>query len=237
MTTRSELVCAWSGIAFAAVCLAGFYPFANFIPPISPNLSGADVAAIYRDNTMPMRVGILLIMTSAGFMCPFVAAIALQMKRIEGELSPLTYAQIGAGAIAALIFVFAAVFWTGAAFRPERDAELIRLLNDLGWITLLMTFGPFIIQNFSLGLCVLSDKREHPILPRWVGYYNFWVGVLFIPGGLLTFFKTGPFAWDGLFVWWVPFLVFFTWYLIMFGVLLGAIKRHARIAGVAPATT
>ena len=109
----------------------------------------------------------------------------------------------------------------------DRAPEMIMLLNDLAWITLLMTFAPFIIQNFSLGLCILSDPRDRPILPRWVGYYNFWVGVLFIPGGLLTFFKTGPFAWDGLFVWWVPFLVFFSWYLVMFSILRAAVKQQS----------
>ncbi len=235
MNTRGELVCVWSAIAFAAMCLVGFYPFANFIPPISPNLGATDVASIYQSNTLSMRFGVLLIMTSAGFVCPFVAALAMQMKRIEGRTGPLTVAQISAGSLTALVFVIAAVFWTAAAFRPDRGPEMIQLLNDLGWITLLMTFAPFIIQNFSLGLCILGDPRDAPVLPRWVGYYNFWVGVLFIPGGLLTFFKTGPFAWDGLFVWWVPFLVFFTWYLVMFNILRVAVNEQRRSGGAAQA--
>ena len=237
MNTRNQMVCVWSAIVFAILCLVGFFPFANFIPPISPSLSSEEVAAIYLDNSLSMRFGILLIMTSAGFMCPFVAALAVQMKRIEGHTSPLAIAQISAGSLGALIFVFAAVFWTGAAFRPERDHELIMMLNDLGWITLLMTFGPFIIQNFALGLCILGDTHEVPILPRWVGFYNLWVGILFIPGGLLTFFKTGPFAWDGLFVWWIPFLVFFTWYLVMFYILRNAVKQQARAGEAALAST
>ena len=91
-----------------------------------------------------------------------------------------------------------------------------------------MTFAPFIIQNIALGLCILSDKQAEPIFPRWVGYYNLWVAVLFVPGGLLTFFKTGPFAWDGLFVWWVPFAVFFSWYIAMPFILMGAIKQQAQ---------
>ena len=85
-----------------------------------------------------MRLGILLIMSSAGFICSFAAALAVQMKRIEGDLAPIfTFAQLGAGCISTLVFVFAGVFWTGAAFRPDHDPELTRMLNDLGWITLL----------------------------------------------------------------------------------------------------
>jgi hypothetical protein len=56
---------------------------------------------------------------------------------------------------------------------------------------------------------------------------------LFIPGGLLTFFKIGPFAWNGLFVWWIPFLVFFTWYLLMFYMLRIAIIEQGKEADTA----
>ncbi len=136
--------------------------------------------------------------------------------------------ELGSGSVTCMIFVFAGVFWTGAAYRPDHDPELTRLLNDIGWITMLMTFAPFIVQNISLGLCILSDKREEPIFPRGIGFYNLWVAVLFVPGGMLTFFKTGPFAWDGLFVWWIPFSVFFTWYLFMSYIMLGVVKKQAR---------
>jgi len=62
------------------------------------------------------------------------------------------------------------------------------------------------------------------------------VGVLFVPGGLLTFFKTGPFAWNGIFVWWVPFLVFFSWYLVMFVMLRKAILKQAAETSAATST-
>ena len=55
-----------------------------------------------------------------------------------------------------------------------------------------------------------------------------WVGALFVPGGLLTFFKHGPFAWNGLFAFWIPLLTFFAWYLLMFVFLRKAIIDEAR---------
>lgn len=234
MNVRSQLICAWSAIAFAAMSLVGLL-LADFIPPISPNLGAEAVAAIYQDGTLSKRLGILLVMTSGGFICPFAAVLAVQMKRIEGEVSPFTYTQLGAGCVASLVLVFTGVFWTAAAFRPDFDPALTMLLNDLGWIMILMTFAPFIMQNIALGLCILGDTRPEPVFPRWVGYYNLWVAVLFTPGGLLTFFKTGPFAWDGLFVWWIPLLVFLTWYLLMFVMVLGVIKREAAIEPAAVA--
>ena len=56
MNIRNQLVCAWSAIGFAVICLAGFL-FADLpIPPISPNLSAEEVAAIYSENTLSMRL-------------------------------------------------------------------------------------------------------------------------------------------------------------------------------------
>ena len=225
MNQRAEMVCVWSATVFAALALIGFI-VADYIPPMSPNLSAEEVAAILRENTLSMRFAVLLIMTSGAFMCPFAIAITMQLRRIEGGLGPYSLAQACAGSITALIFVIASVFWTAALFRPDAPVTTIRMLNDLGWITALMTFGPFIVQNILIGLCILSDRSESPVLPRWVGYYNLWVAVSFAPGGLLTFFKTGPFAWDGLFVWWIPFVVFFSWWILMFIVIRSTVKKQ-----------
>jgi hypothetical protein len=54
------------------------------------------------------------------------------------------------------------------------------------------------IQNFAIGTAILSDRSN--ILPRWVGYMNFWVALSFVPDVLAYFFKAGPFSWRGLFV-------------------------------------
>jgi hypothetical protein len=227
MNIRSQLICAWCSIAFAVVFTIGLWPLANFLPPMSPDLSAVDIAAIYKENTLTIRFGALVMMSSAVLMVPFLAVIATQIKRIEGEHSVLTVAQISGGTIGVVVFLVATVAWTTAAFRPDRSPELIMLLNDFGWIFFLMTFGTFVVQDFAVGFAILGDKGPDPIFPRWLGFYNLWVGVLFMPGGLLTFFKVGPFAWDGIFVWWLPFLVFFSWYLVMFAMLRKAILKQA----------
>ena len=238
MNTKSQMACVGCGAAFTVLFPIGLWPLANMMPPIPPSLTADEVAAIYQGNTLSIRFGVLLMMSSVALMAPFVAVIATQMKRIEGDGSVLTFAQLSAGTMNLLAFIMPTVCWTAAAFRPERDPELIMLLNDLGWIVFLMTFGTFIAQNFCIGFCVLSDKREHPILPRWVGFFNFWVAVLFIPGGLLTFFKVGPFAWNGLFVWWIPFVVFFSWYWVMIIMLRTAvIAQEQESNGLAPANS
>jgi hypothetical protein len=226
MNTRSQLVCAWCSIAFAVLFTIGIWPVAGFMPPLAPSLTALQVAEIYQQNTLAIRSGALLMMSCTGLMCAFLAVIAVQMRRIEGRHGVLTIAQISSGTVGVVVFLIATVCWTVAAFRPDRSPELILLLNDFGWICFLMTFAVFVAQDFVIGFAILGDKNEQPIFPRWLGYFNLWVGVTFIPGGLLTFFKTGPFAWNGLFVWWVPFVVFFTWYIVMFIMLRSAIIRE-----------
>jgi hypothetical protein len=227
MNTTSQLLCTWSAIAFTVLFTIGIWPLAGFMPPMSPDLTAIELATIYRENTLPIRTGALIMMACAGLMCPFLAVIAVQMKRIEGRNAVLTITQISSGTIGVLMLILPTVAWTSAAFRPERSPELITLLNDFGFICLLMTFGNFVVQNFAIGFAILGDKNERPVFPRWLGFFNLWVAITFLPGGLLTFFKTGPFAWDGLFVWWIPILVFFSWYLIMFVMLRKAINQQS----------
>lgn len=227
MNTRSQLMCAWSGVLFTMVFMVGFWLIAEFVPPPSPTLTGTEIAAMYQQNTWQIRLGLLMMMACSGFISPFVAAISIQMKRMEGSPSILTYTQLSSGTVGVLFLILPCLIWTVAAFRPERDIELILLLNDLGWIVFLMPFTSFVVQNFAIGFAILGDRNAVPAFPRWMGFFTLWTGVLFIPGALITFFKTGPFAWDGLFAFWIPLVIFFVWYLVMFVYLRQAIIRQA----------
>jgi hypothetical protein len=45
--------------------------------------------------------------------------------------------QLIGGALTVMVVSFSACFWAIAAFRPERDAAMIQLLTDTGWLSLL----------------------------------------------------------------------------------------------------
>jgi hypothetical protein len=230
MNTRNQLLCAWSGVAFAILFTIGFWPLTHFMPPPSPTVGALDVAAMYQAHTNQIRLGLLVMMGASGCILPFAAVISAQMKRMEDTPSVLSYLQLASGAVGVVFFIVPCLIWSVAAFRPERDPALIQLMNDAGWLMFLMPFTTFMVQNFAIGIAILGDKSAQPVFPRWVAFLNFWVAVLFLPGGLLTFFKTGPFAWNGLFAFWVPFVVFFTWYMVMFTMLRkGIIAQDAAL--------
>lgn len=227
MNSKSQLFCAWCGIGFLLLFTAGWWFLARFLPPPAPSLDAAEVAAIYQQHTGGIRFGLVLAMIAAALTAPWVAVIAIQLRRIEGNTPALAHTMLVAGAVGVLVLLLPTLLWTTAAFRPERGADLVMLLNDLGWLLFVMTFSPFFIQNLVIGLAILGDKGAEPVFPRWLGYFNIWVAILFVPGGLVTFFKTGPFAWNGLLAFWLPLVVFFIWFLIMFAALLSAIRQQS----------
>jgi len=227
MNTNSQLLGVWCGVGFLVLFGLGWWLLAGYLPPTSPALSANEIAAFYQENTGRIRLGLMITMFSAILVAPWVAVIAVQMKRIEGDYPVLAYTMLVAGAAGIVILFLPAMIWTTAAFRPERDAELIMLLNDFGWLLFVMTFSPFFVQNMAVGLAIFSDKAPVPIFPRWLGYLNIWVAILLVPGGVVTFFKVGPFAWDGILAFWMPLVVFFGWFLVMAVALTKAIKQQA----------
>jgi hypothetical protein len=51
--------------------------------------------------------------------------------------------------------------------------------------------------------------------PRWVGFANIWIAILFLPGALLPFFHSGPFSWNGIIGFWLVANALFGWIVIM----------------------
>ncbi len=227
MRQGTEIACAASGIGFLVFYIVGWWFIAGFVPPHAPVMEAGELADRYRQNTGTIRFGIMLAMIGAGLVLPFAGVIAGKLRRIEPDTHVLAFTQLAAAAVTSVILLLPTVLWTAAAFRPERNPELILLLNDFAWLLLLMTFSPFLVQFTCIGLAVLSDRSEPPVFPRWVGYFNIWVAVLAVPGGLVTFFKTGPFAWNGLLAFWLPVVAFVIWFVVMFFVLLRAIRTRA----------
>jgi hypothetical protein len=224
-----QRVCAWCGIICPVLFFLGLLA-AGFLPPMSPSLSAAEVAAHYQQHTTGIRLGAGLVFLSSMFYVWFTAVISGQMRRIPGVHPTVLNAQLAAGAFACLTFLVPAMLFAVTAFRPDRSADSTQLLNDMSWIILVMPWPPFMAQYFAFAFAILSDPRPTPVFPRWLAYVDIWVVLLFTPAIVLPFFKTGPFAWNGLFVFWLPAVVFGTMFVVNTVALLKAINSEAREA-------
>jgi hypothetical protein len=129
------------------------------------------------------------------------------------------------------------LFWLIAAFRPERDAELTQMLNDLGWVTF-TTSVPFLIaQCVVTALAIGIDRQPRPVFPRWVGYFNLLVAAAMTPAAFVGLALDGPVAWNGLLSFWVKNIAIAVWIAVM-GVALGRAiyrQRAEEAVGAMPA--
>jgi hypothetical protein len=64
------------------------------------------------------------------------------------------------------------------------------------------------------GVAILLDRRERPVFPRWLGYYNLWVALMFLPGTFNVFYQSGPLSRNGIIAYYIPLTVFATWLVI-----------------------
>ena len=222
-------LCAWAGPVFVLLMLSG-YLLAGFLPPTDPLASAETVAQFYRDNLMSIRSGLVVMVFGAAFYAPFMSAVIEQMKRM-GNPSPVMiqcFAFICAAVTLGLFVIL--VPWGAASFRPERMPEITRAFNDYSFIFLLWPGTLMPVSYIALGLAVLSDTRSIKVFPRWFAFYNFWSALLSLVGCFLLFFKAGPFAWNGLFAFWINIGVFFAWFIVMAVVLLLSVWREEGIS-------
>ena len=216
-----------SGVGCVSLFFAAFV-CADFVPPLSPALSADSVAAHYRAHQTGVLLGGVLMMLSSLFYAAFVAVISAQMRRIPSASPAATYAQLVAGAFACLTFFLPALLFIVTGFRPERDPATTQALNDMAWIWLVIAWPPFLTQYWSFSYAVLADRRAEPLFPRWFAYLNIWAVFCYMPATLLPFFKTGPFAWNGFIVFWIPALVFVVQFIVNTVMLFRAVDQVDR---------
>ena len=219
--------CVWSGVIAVFLFFMGFV-LSVFIPPLSPSLSPEQVAHHYQTYSMEIRIGMVIMCIRGMFMAPLIGEISAQIKRMKGVPDGLRYAQISANTANAMFFYLPAIMFIVIAFRPERPVEMTYMMNDLAWILAVIPWGPAFIANVVIAAAIFADESDSPIFPRWLAYLNIWVALAYIPGGLLPFFKSGPLAWNGIFVFWLAATAFIVWFTAMVIVMLNTIREEER---------
>jgi hypothetical protein len=192
---------ALGGPAALVVTLVGWL-LAGMLPlPMGPSSSTGDVVSFFTDEPNRVMAGFVLSSIGVVLMAPMLALISVHMLRMEGRLPLMAFTQLLVAAVTMVINLFPQMIFAIAAFRTDRDPGDVVLLNDLAWLLLFTGIAPFMVQNIAVAVAILRDRSG--VFPRWLAFLNLLVAFAFIPDVLAYFFKTGPFAWNGVFVFWL----------------------------------
>ena len=208
-------ITSWSGYAYIAFLLAGM-AIAGFLPSQPPSYTPAQIAAVYvGENIWRIRIGMVIALVGSMLYVPWTAILAKVIMRVEGKAGILTYCQIIAGCTNVLLTAYPTGYWLLASFRPDRNPELIQLINDISWSQFLGVITPFYFVPISIAIAAFLDEDPNPIIPRWVGWFNIWFELSLLPLVVIFWFQAGPFAWNGIFGFYLPFSIFFIWFFVM----------------------
>lgn len=233
MNTRGQHILLWTAPVAGALFLFAYFMFPAFSPPMSPTMTPEEVATFFRENVASIRGVVIFANLIGATLVPLFAIIAVQMLRVVNSSPVFAYSYIIAVGIGITAFILADFAWGVALFRPDRDPQLISLLNDMAWFFFIAPVGCLIVQNLCLAGSIYLDARPDPVFPRWVAHFNIVTAVLMVPGAFAILYKTGPLAWDGSLSFSLRLMTFAVYVAVMFFVLLRIVNRQVDNEGVA----
>ncbi|SNC62668.1 hypothetical protein SAMN04487881_0709 [Marinobacter sp. es.048] len=218
---RAFKVCAWTGFVFCFLWVFAATYVANgvYILPPSAADSVAKTLGDYTSNLVSIRFAATIMIFTSIFYTTWGMVVSFLPKKVEGDYPLMYYVQVVSLAACVVVVLLIGYFWGVASWRAgETTPEITQLLNDIGWLGVLFTGAPFGLYQIALAVVILNDKSSNPVYPRWSGYFNLFCAFFMFEAALVLFFKTGPFSLNGLFVFYIPMVVFFFW-IALFSVL------------------
>jgi hypothetical protein len=226
VNTRGQRILLWTTPPAAVLLVLAYFLFPVFSPPLSPTLSPEEVAAFFRDNNTGILGVVILGNLIACSLVPLFAVTAVQMSRTATSSSVFTYAYVIAVGVGTTAFILADYCWGMAAFRPERDPQLISLLNDMAWFFFIAPVGTMVVQNLCLAVSIYLDGRPDPIFPKWFAHFSVVAALLLIPSAFSILYKSGPLAWDGAVSFGLRLAVLAIYLAVTFVVLVRVVNRQ-----------
>lgn len=233
MNTRGQQILLWTTPVAGVIFLIAYVLFPLFSPPLSPTMTPEQVADFFKAHVAGIRGVVILCNITAASLVPLFAVIAVQMLRVINSSSVFAYTYIICVGIGMTEFILADYSWGVAVFRPDRDPQLISLLNDMAWFFFVAPVGTFIVQNLCLALSIYLDARPVRIFPRWIAHFNVLAALLMTPGAFAILYKVGPLAWDGALSFSLRLCTFALYIAVMFCVMLRVVKQQVADEGVA----
>jgi hypothetical protein len=229
INTTVMRVLLWSGVITVAALIVAQGWIMGFVPGPSPALSAEELREIFVARKSDILVGALIQIICWTFYATWCIPIIVFIRRAERGMPILTYASLvncGGGYV---FFILIPMTWAAMAFRIETlEPGTVQIMNDWVWFDWLYTWPSFSVWMLIIAAAIFFDRNPEPAYPRWVGYLNIWCALLIFPAGLIGFFKTGPFAYDGMISFWFAVCVFFGWMISMTAMTFRAIAAEDR---------
>lgn len=215
----------YSVAVFLFCILVGLVLMSKLLPPFGhASASAAEIAEFYQQDNLLKKIGLCMAMFGMAFIIPLFVLMADVMRRAMG-MPLLANVQFASGILGIAFTYLMLMFWGVAAFRPDRAAEITQALHDTGWLVATWVASATLMQVMSICIAVFLDKSADPVFPRWFAYFNLWIIPFGAPAMVINIFTQGPFAYDGLFGFWLPYVVLFTWFAVMMIALWGAVRK------------
>lgn len=216
----------WCGAIVLIANTVAFFFLGKLFPPPDPSWGEAEITAFFAENRTQILWSVITMAFFAPFFYFFSVVTSMQMKRIEGEFGILSYIQLTTAVVAPTGWVYPMSVLATGAYRPDRAPELLLMISDQFFLTFVGVAFIFSINIWSIGMAALADRRANPVFPRWFGYANFFLALVFAPGIFVYAFTDGPLAWNGLFALWIPASAFPIWKVLMIIYLLKAVRQQ-----------
>ena len=218
---------AWCGPFFMTLFFVLWGLLCQNFPPRGADWDAAMIYKHYIDNGMALKIGMSVCIVAGAFYMPWGLSVSRVMQRIEGPDGMLAKLEMMGATITCCPLIVACGIWlTGAMEAPEQSPQIIHMLYWMGWLIIDLAYMVTSFQIFAVSVCILRDKREKPLYPAWLSWWGYITVLSFFPVSLIPFFKTGPFAFHGLFNFWVAFP---TWYIWVFGLSICTLRAITKI--------
>ncbi|KAJ5627998.1 hypothetical protein N7490_010226 [Penicillium lividum] len=207
LTNKKWLLCIGICGSLSAVFLIIGLATSRNIPPTRPWWDAETVKTHYSTYRKGTQAGSIFFFVSGALFLPYSAAITSQLRLIPDLNPAIADLQLASATAGVWFWMISAIFMSLLSFR-DYSAELIQLLNDAMWMSLLLNWPIFWMQFWTIAWAIFADRSTNPVFPKIMGWVNFIAPLVLVLGSGVHMHHTGPLAWNGGLVFWPTVVIF-----------------------------
>lgn len=226
MSSRVQRILIWWSVAFMVAYGLSLWLLLHMVPPPSALLTPDQVSRFYAEHHTSIRAGAVICTYTGAFLIPITVVLAHQVRRVEKGRVWSVLTLIG-GVTMSIFLVLPPLFYGTAAYSATLAPQVTDLMHELAMLTLVTTDQYYIFMWIAIAIiCFKTTTVPHSPFHRWFGYLTVWSALMFEAGAAAFLFRSGPFAWNGIMVFWFPLSLFGVWLAVACVVLFRAIRRQ-----------